>query len=360
MIESAELNNFRGFRHVQLSNLARINIVVGDNGSGKTALLEALFLASAASPEVALRFRGWRGVDSPSATGAPQELYDGLFLDLFHQFDKERAPFIELAGSSQDSRSLKIYYDKGEPTLLPFKEAQQVPSLAYVPISFEWKDASGQVNKVTPHLQPSGIVIPPPSQLTRDAAFLPARTPIPTSQNARRFSDLSKWGRETKFIATVKAQFKYIDSLTVEVDMGNPVIFVKLPWLDRKIPIYLASDGLNKLVTLLLHIAHSSGTALFVDEIENGIHFSRHEKLWEQLLSFAEEYQTQLFLTTHSLEYLKAAAPLMSKLPHDFALIQVYQENGVGNALVVAGTDAAAAIENDIEVRGNGSGALET
>jgi hypothetical protein len=174
---------------------------------------------------------------------------------------------------------------------------------------------------------------------------------MPTSQNARWFSDFSKWGREKTFISTVQAQFRDVESLTVEVDMGNPVIFVKMPWLDRKIPIYLASDGLNKLVTLLLHIARCEETALFVDEIENGFHYSRHERLWEQLLSSAVEYETQLFLATHSWEYLKAAVPLIKKSKQEFALIQVFQENGISNAIVVPGESAAAAIEAEIEVR---------
>jgi AAA domain, putative AbiEii toxin, Type IV TA system len=113
------------------------------------------------------------------------------------------------------------------------------------------------------------------------------------------------------------------------------------------------------LVTLLLGIAHSEGTAFFIDEVENGFHFSRHERLWEQLLSFADEYETQLFLTTHSWECLKAATPLISRLPDDFSMIQVFQKSGVGNAVVVPGRDAAAAIENEIEVRGNGDHAPE-
>jgi AAA domain, putative AbiEii toxin, Type IV TA system len=359
MIKAAEIQNFRGFKNVNLSDLTRVNVIVGDNATGKTALLEALFLASATSPEVAVRFRTWRGVDAPSATGSPQELYDGFFLDLFHEFKKDRVPAISVTGTEQDSRSLRFYYDRVEPTLLPFTETHQGQSRAYVPITFEWKDANGQTTKVTPQFQPTGIVIPPSPQLKHDPAFLAARAPIPTSQNARWFSDLSKWGREKQFISTVQTQFKYVESLSVEVDMGNPVIFVKFPWLDRKMPIYLASDGLNKLVTLLLGIAHSEGTAFFIDEVENGFHFSRHERLWEQLLSFADEYETQLFLTTHSWECLKAATPLISRLPDDFSMIQVFQKSGVGNAVVVPGRDAAAAIENEIEVRGNGDHAPE-
>jgi AAA15 family ATPase/GTPase len=73
MIETVEIHNFRGFRDLEISHLKRINIVVGDNSAGKTALLEALFLASAANPEVTSRLRQWRsapGIASASCNGS--------------------------------------------------------------------------------------------------------------------------------------------------------------------------------------------------------------------------------------------------------------------------------------------------
>lgn len=62
MVESITLRNFKGYSDCKIENLRRINLVVGDNGSGKTALLEALFLAAGATPELVLRARQWRGL----------------------------------------------------------------------------------------------------------------------------------------------------------------------------------------------------------------------------------------------------------------------------------------------------------
>ena len=73
MIDSLSIKNFRLFKDVKVDGCRRINILVGENGSGKTALLEALFLAAGVSPELALRTRAWRGVDAERVSGTAAE-----------------------------------------------------------------------------------------------------------------------------------------------------------------------------------------------------------------------------------------------------------------------------------------------
>lgn len=63
MIRSIDLRNFRCYRQLEVNNLARLNVIVGDNGVGKTTLLESIFLPLATSPEIALRLRQQRGLE---------------------------------------------------------------------------------------------------------------------------------------------------------------------------------------------------------------------------------------------------------------------------------------------------------
>ena len=65
MIRGVTVRNFRGLRAVTLDGLARINVVVGDNGSGKTAFLEALLMAMSNSALLAFSLRQFRGLTTP-------------------------------------------------------------------------------------------------------------------------------------------------------------------------------------------------------------------------------------------------------------------------------------------------------
>ena len=52
MIKSLHAENFRCFKELDLSGLQRVNVVVGKNATGKTALLEAIRLALGGTPNV--------------------------------------------------------------------------------------------------------------------------------------------------------------------------------------------------------------------------------------------------------------------------------------------------------------------
>lgn len=44
ILDSLEIRNFRGFNHLQIERLARVNLIVGKNNVGKSSLLEAIEL----------------------------------------------------------------------------------------------------------------------------------------------------------------------------------------------------------------------------------------------------------------------------------------------------------------------------
>src|SRR5690348_1450550 len=107
MIRDVKLQNFRSFESAEAKNLGLVNIVVGDNGAGKTALLEAMFMACGNSPDNHLRARAWRGLMREGRI-VPADVASGaIWRDIFSNFDDQRVITIELKG--RPNRVLQIH-----------------------------------------------------------------------------------------------------------------------------------------------------------------------------------------------------------------------------------------------------------
>src|ERR1700679_3769758 len=70
MVTSVEIKNFRGFKDFAIEGLAPINVIVGDNASGKTAFLEAIYLAVSGNAQQPFVIKQWRGQDVRFQTGS--------------------------------------------------------------------------------------------------------------------------------------------------------------------------------------------------------------------------------------------------------------------------------------------------
>jgi len=108
MIDSFQIDKFRCFPHLELKDFGQFNIIVGDNGSGKTALLEAIFFpGSGAGLPVA--YRSMRGMIAPNFS-PDKDIYKSLFDDLFYDFSEDSGIEIKLTGSYENFRRNKIFF----------------------------------------------------------------------------------------------------------------------------------------------------------------------------------------------------------------------------------------------------------
>src|SRR5262245_40807907 len=98
MIESIHIKNFRCFEDVELKNLTRVNIIVGQNASGKTALLEAIYLTIGV-PALTLKVRGWRGLGGIMPISEHASSMNAVWRDYFYRFDQDRVASIAFRGS---------------------------------------------------------------------------------------------------------------------------------------------------------------------------------------------------------------------------------------------------------------------
>ena len=119
MLERLHIRNYRVFNDLKIDQLSRINLIAGKNNSGKTSLLEAIFLLSGGgNPRLALTVMAFRGIDS--ATGTPQTIREILWKPLFSALDMDGN--VEITGhhTSVGRLALKIMLDKPHTTELLF------------------------------------------------------------------------------------------------------------------------------------------------------------------------------------------------------------------------------------------------
>jgi AAA15 family ATPase/GTPase len=64
--------------------------------------------------------------------------------------------------------------------------------------------------------------------------------------------------------------------------------------------------GLKRYVSIISAILVCQESCLFLDEIENGIHYTQLDRLWRIILTLSEELNCQIFATTHSKECIES------------------------------------------------------
>ncbi len=65
-------------------------------------------------------------------------------------------------------------------------------------------------------------------------------------------------------------------------------------------------DGLKSYIALICSIYSASEGQLFIDEVDNGIHYTHFKNIWHIIFDLTKEVNCQLFAITHSLEMIQA------------------------------------------------------
>ena len=356
MIGSISVRNFRSFNDAKVDDCRRINIVVGENGSGKTALLEAIFLAAGISPELALRTRNWRGYEGARMSGSPEDIHQALWADLFHKFQTARPALVALKGSKEQNRSVTVtLHPMGHVRVIPpSRKSPGVPVKVVPdksPIEFKWKIQGHPDVTVAPALEGENLVFPPAPAVHVKASFFAANRVPPSVETANRFSLLSRAFRDQEFVREFSRLYPYVKNLSVEMTAGAAMLFAEVDSLPEKIPLSLTSGGMSKLAAILLSMSCQAGGVMLIDEVENGFYHRRLPDVWKSLLHFARAYDCQLFASTHSAECLEAAAAIAEESPDEFAVIRTVHEQGETRIRHFGGDKFVDAMVENIEIR---------
>ena len=126
------------------------------------------------------------------------------------------------------------------------------------------------------------------------------------------------------FIDTLSLFVSDIEDTTIRNYYGRDMLAVKSKAFNDYQPVTFWGEGFNKFIRYLLEIIQCQGEKILIDEIDTGIHWSKLEKFWKDILQSCRANDVQLFATTHSQECIKAFVRAGEELElEDLRLIEI-------------------------------------
>ena len=329
MYTSFSIENFRLFDQLTVEPLARVNLIAGQNNAGKTALLEAIWLHSLPNPRTAQQLGFLRGLPISESEVLFADLFRGYQTDLtiridaigdfasgltFHHPDQRPMPILATA-LGPILTGLKIFQSENDFDNGVIFEYSDVESGAKFE-SRAWlnEDPNDERRTIRRRFQVSGEWAGP---YFGPCVFIPTGTQPMARDLAIKFGQVEVAGRMDgvqTVLGLVEPRLRRLTAIPkaegvaqIHGDVG----------IGRIIPVSLMGDGFRRLLNLVLSFNEASNGVILVDEIENGIHYSVMQSVWEAIIRFSQEFNVQVFATTHSYECIVAANNAFNTLESD-------------------------------------------
>lgn len=327
-----EITDYKVHKQLRLENLGRINIFAGPNNSGKTSVLEAIYLLtqqceSRSLMDVVAR-RGKLGKDAPPKLLfqlIPEKIelagdFDRLRVQLRIDTDKDNEAITDkngYVGSILMKSSYSTYHQTSETHLFDKREPQRFYA--------------------KPRVLCRSLLSSPFSM--HDPAVL-----------ARVHEKAVERGAKQRVIDFIT---KWVDSGLRNIELVNEFrrFWVSHDDPSRNLDLTHFGEGMQRVFMIGLLFAHAEHGVVLIDEIENALHTSLLQDFSRFLHELAIEFNVQVFLTSHSKECIDAFVLNEFKLDEVSAYVLV-QRNGKTACIHRSGSQLAELLEiSNVDIR---------
>jgi hypothetical protein len=373
MLTDVDLARYRGFKTFKVRGLSRVNLFVGMNNSGKTALLEGIhFLASGGDPAVLAQAASRRGEVVVRHAEAPSLVEISHF---FHGHQLVINGDFSLSGNNGYTpvsvKVIALPEDRKQPDPPPARPVR--------PTQYAIKIEGGRRRSSEPRLYTlsreggvlfedpapwrfeveerilGGRLLRPPETITR---FIGTDLVDPATK-AEMLDGVTMLGKEetlSEALRILEPKLQYIRQLSGLSQLGfrssRAGVIAKLDHYEVPIPLGSLGEGMRRMLTLAAALATTRGGYLFIDEVDTGLHYSVMAKMWELIITTAAAYDIQVFASTHSYDCIYGLAKLFRTQPD---LKQVFSVQRVEaerhDSVAFEPEEILAAIREDIEIR---------
>jgi AAA15 family ATPase/GTPase len=340
------IKNFRGFDSLEIDGLSKINLFVGKNNVGKTSILESLFLVIGMSYPVLPHFVNQiRGLN---VNGAKELLY------LFHNLSDTNKPTFQAKLSDASKRILRLEPKYNQNEFASDNSSQFKPKMVGLDLNFQ-KIEKGQDHSFKSSLLfENGMInqtIPQNYNEKLHAVFVAEKNDLAA---LTRFSEMKRQKKADSILDVLQKFDNNIKGITTLQDG----IYFDINGAKELIPCSIMGDGIRRFLNIATAVFEEKNSLVCIDEIENGLHYSAYKLLWKSLLSFSNQNDTQLFITTHNIETLACLKSVLEEPP--FETMQEYAKVFTVSKTVNSGYKSYRysfegfkdAIDLDAEIRG--------
>lgn len=313
MLESLYIRNFRLFKELSIEHLGHVNLIVGRNNSGKSCLLEALYIyAQNAFPPALNEIVEKRGEKWELQSQRKKNRFtetENPFRHLFYgyHFPEAGKDPIEIGPLHNITKRLKLHisayqrienedgriYSRVDEKLLSNTESDNIECFIEL-------ERHGRLTKIASLSDRSeryydylaremiNVQLVPVYHLSKEQASL-------LWDNINIQPDLRQ--EVFKGLRLIDERIREVVKVGEQDDITFILIYNDS---DEKLPLSSLGDGMTHLFHIILGLVNAKEGLLLIDEFENGLHYEIHADVWKLIFSLAKQLEVQVFATTHS------------------------------------------------------------
>lgn len=325
-ITQVEISGFRGLDSLKIEKTGLINILVGNNGVGKTSVLEAIHMAcSGNQPMEFVNVNYGRGLSAHGTT---------LIADaFFNQFNTNKKPKCALTLANGKKQSIEMSWEQpmavnniyipkeqNELTTSATTQAEKV-DLGSLTLTYshptQGSIESTQHKSIIDFIQ-NGMSTRRQAGCTHCivSKFLSFKVQV-NNDPAKLYSELERKGNKLSFDEMLRQVDMRVESINVTAETTPPSLTVKLKNNATFLPIALLGDGMQRAMQFATFFYTPNIKVLCIDEIDAGLHRDAMQGLWQAIYSVCKEKSIQLFCTTHDEQMITAAIEAIEAVEGD-------------------------------------------
>jgi predicted ATP-dependent endonuclease of OLD family len=370
LLDSLEIKGYRCFEHLTIEKLGRVNLIVGKNNVGKTALLEALWIYARRGNFKTLFDLLFSRDEVPVYVerASPLQIKDIRLQkedlisetgNLFFGRPKLNANSRESILVSSNKASLSVHTTRminedGKPTndFSIFESIWNVRPFGLIIVSVLREEGEEKRAEFYSFENLQSLMLePPPESLASN--FISSNI-LENESLVRTWDDALRKGLEEnaiKFLRIIEPKIEYVNFVGTSENSGMRYPIASNRDSSKRVALKSYGEGMTRLLGISLALVQCRNGMLLIDEIESGLHYSVLPDVWKLIFKTAKDLNVQVFATTHSKDCIEAFAAVADESPEDGMFIRLERQGEKIVARTIEEERLVDAVNFNVEVR---------